>query len=125
MSADLGFVADAAERHPDELPPERSRDRLSQRRLPYAGWSDEAQHRAPAVFVQLLYGEVLDDPVLDVLEAVVVLVEHRPCVYQVVVVGRFVVPRDVEQPVEVVPRYGPLGRLRRDPLETAQLALGR
>ena len=30
MSPDLGFVVDAAEGHPNELPPERSRDRLAQ-----------------------------------------------------------------------------------------------
>ena len=82
VAADLGLVADAAERHADELAVERARDRLADRRLAGAGRPDQRQDRAgalvlldPALLAQLAHGEVLDDAVLDVVEAVVVGVE--------------------------------------------------
>ena len=49
VAADLGLVADAAERQAVELPSERARDRLSERRLADARRSDEAQDRAASL----------------------------------------------------------------------------
>ena len=46
VAADLGLVADAAERDADELAPERARDRLAERGLADAGRADEAEDRA-------------------------------------------------------------------------------
>ena len=45
VAADLGFVAHAAERDPDELAVHRARDRLAERRLADAGRADEAEDR--------------------------------------------------------------------------------
>ena len=83
MAADLRLVADAAERHPDELAVERLRHRLADRRLAGARRADQRQDRArplvgldAALLAQLGDRDVLDDPVLDVLEAGVVGVQH-------------------------------------------------
>ena len=83
MAADLRFVAHAAERDAHELAVHRARDRLAERRLADAGRADEAQDRAldrrrvaALLRLQLLHREVLDDPLLDLVEIVVVLVEH-------------------------------------------------
>src|SRR5207248_10312478 len=82
VPADLGLVADAAERHADELTPQRSRDRLADRRLPGARRADQGEDRTgplvfidPALLPQLANRDVLDDPVLDVLEAGVIRVQ--------------------------------------------------
>ena len=83
MAADLRLVADAAERHADELAVERARDRLADRRLAGAGRPDQREDRArlavgldAALLAELRDGDVLDDPVLDVVETGVVGVEH-------------------------------------------------
>ena len=63
-----------------ELATERARDAAAERRLADAGRADEAEDRALLVLLQLADGEVLEDALLDLLEAVVVLVEdlaHR------------------------------------------------
>ena len=85
VAADLGLVADAAEGDPDELPAERARDRLAERGLADAGRTGQQDHRAraaaadhlePALGAAAADGEVLHDPLLDLVEPVVVGVEH-------------------------------------------------
>ena len=83
MAADLRLVADAAERHAHELAVHRTCDRLADRRLPRSGRSDQRQDRAAALVIcdtallaELADGEILDDPLLHVVEARVIGVEH-------------------------------------------------
>src|SRR4030095_1513100 len=73
VTADLGLVTHATEREPVELPPERPRDRPSQRRLADAGRTDEAEDRILAFGPDLLHGQVLEDPVLDLVQPLVIL----------------------------------------------------
>ena len=90
VAADLGLVADAAERHAHELAAERSGDRLADRGLAGPGWAHEGEDRAgtlvrldPALLAQLAHGDVLDDPVLDVVEPCVIGVEDLAGVLRV------------------------------------------
>ena len=85
VPADLGLVAHAAEGDADELAAERARDRLAERGLADAGRPDEREHGTGAAAADDLqaalgaagaHGEVLDDAVLHVVQAVVVGVEH-------------------------------------------------
>ena len=69
----------------------------------------------------LLHGEVLDDPLLDLLEAEMVVVEHGLGAEQVLLDLRALAPRDAEQPVEVVAHDGRLGRHRRHLAQLLQL----
>ena len=78
MAADLGLVAHAAERDAHELAAERAGDRAAERGLADARRADEAEDRAAGVRLQLAHGEVFEDALLDLLEVVVVLVEHLP-----------------------------------------------
>jgi hypothetical protein len=84
VAADLGLVAHAAERHAHELAPVAPGDRLADRGLAGAGRADQREDGAgaasscmPRSTRSFLTAEVLDDPVLDVLETGVVGVEHR------------------------------------------------
>ena len=131
VPADLGLVSDAAERHADELAPGRARDRLADRGLARARRPDQREDRAgalvlldPALLAELGDGDVLDDPVLHVVQAGVVLVEHLARVDGVEPLLRALAPRHREQPVEVVADHRRLGRLVAHPLEPAELALG-
>ena len=75
MTADLGLVAHAAERHAHELAAGRLGDRLAERGLADAGRADQAQDRPGQLVGALLHGEILDDALLDLLQAVVIGVE--------------------------------------------------
>ena len=76
MAADLGLVAHAAERHAHELAAGRLGDRLAERGLADAGRADEAEDRPLQLVRAALHGEVFDDPLLDLVEAVMIGVEH-------------------------------------------------
>src|SRR4029453_15342216 len=78
MPADLRLVADAAEGDAHELPVHGPRDRLAARRLAHARRADEEEDGTLHVPLQLADREVLDDALLDLVEIVVILVEHAP-----------------------------------------------
>jgi hypothetical protein len=101
VAPDLGFVAHAAEREPQEFPVEGARDRPAERRLAHAGRPHEAQDRAFRLGRELAHGEELDDPHLDLLEVVVVLVEDLPRPREVEIVLGDVSPRQACEPVEI------------------------
>jgi len=88
VAADFGLVADAAEADADDLAAEGARDRLAQRGLADPGRTHQAEDRRASrpfgrlVVLALLgdrsdaltHSHVLDDAVLDLVEAVVVLI---------------------------------------------------
>src|SRR5579885_3731994 len=109
----------------------RPSDRLADRRLADARRADEGQDRAGAPVVaeaalgaQLPDRQVLDDPVLRVLEAGMVGVEHRARVLRVEPLVGALRPRHREEPVEVAADHLGLGRALADLLEPRELALG-
>ena len=75
----------------------------------------------PRSDAQLLDGQVLDDAVLDVLEARVVGVEHRARVDRIELLVGLLRPRHGDQPVEVGADHAGLGRLLAHALEPAEL----
>ncbi len=125
MAADLGLVADAADREPDELAAERVRDRMAERGLADAGRADETQDLARDLLPQLGDGEVLDDAVLHLLEVEMVGVEDLAGVCEVEVVVGERSPRERQDPLEVGADHAVLRGRRRQLLEPAELALCR
>jgi hypothetical protein len=75
VALDLGDVTEAADRDAVEAPVERAGNALCDRRLSDTGRADEAENLALDGAAQLADGKELKDPVLDVGQAVVVLVE--------------------------------------------------
>jgi hypothetical protein len=82
VAADVGLVAHAAQRDPDELAAHRLGDALAEARLAHARRADEAENRTRAAFadpalLELEHGEILDDAALDLLQVMVIAVEDR------------------------------------------------
>ena len=86
VAADLGLVANAADRDALELASQRPGDRAAEARLADPGRADEAEDRPRRVGLQLAHRQVLEDALLDLLEVVVVGVEHLARVGDVEVV---------------------------------------
>jgi hypothetical protein len=131
MAADLRLVADTAQRHPNELSIERLRDRLADRRLAGTRRADQREDRPgalvrldPALLAELRDRDVLDDPVLDVLETRVVGVEDLAGAHGVEHLFGAIAPRHCQQPVEVAADHLRLGRALAHPLEARELLLG-
>ena len=78
MAADFRLVVHAAEADAHELAAHGARDRLAERGLADAGRTDEAQDRRLALRRELAHREIFDDPPLDLVEIVMVLVEDAP-----------------------------------------------
>src|SRR5439155_26750169 len=112
---------------------ERSRHGFTERRLADTGWPDQCEDGArsasgcrlgqTALGAQLAHREVLEDAVLHVREAGVILIQDPAGFRDVEVVLGADVPRHVEQPVEVRADPALLRRLLRGALQPAELAL--
>ena len=89
--------------------------------LPTPGRADQAQDRALQPLHALRDGQVLDDAFLDLLEAVVVLVEDLLRGRDVVVHLGALLPRHLDQPVDVVAHDRRLRGHRRHQLQLVQL----
>jgi len=123
MPADLGLVADAAEREAHEFAARRARDRLREARLADAGGAHEAEHRALELLRERLHGEVLEDALFDLLEAIVILFEDVLGLFEIVALFALVVPGELEDPVDVVADDGRLCARRVHHLELLELFL--
>src|SRR5690606_23163591 len=124
MAADLGLVAHAAQAHAHELAVGRLGDGLAQRGLAHARRADQAQDRPLHLLDPRLHRQVLEDALLDLLQAVVVGVERVLRGLEVLAHLAALLPRHAQQPVEVVAHHRGLGRHRRHLLELVELALG-
>src|SRR6202521_2008317 len=106
MTADLSLVTHAAERDAHEVAPRGPRDRSAERGLADAGRADQAQDRAGQLVGALLDREILDDALLDLLQAEMVVVEDLLGVDEILLDLAPLVPRDRQQPVEIVAHDG-------------------
>ncbi len=124
MAADLRFVVHAAQRDADELASERPGDGLAERGFAHARRPDKAEDRTLHTRLKLLHGQVVEDPLLDLFEVVVILVEDRLALDEVDVLGaRGLGPRQRGHPFQIGPRHHVLGRGRRHLLQPLQLAV--
>ena len=124
VTADLGLVPHPAERQPHEFAVGRLGDRAAQRGLADARRADQAEDRALQRAGALLHGQVFQDAFLDLLQAIVVVVQDLFGLGQVDGLGLGLAPRDRQQPVEIVAHHRALGRHRAHVAQLLQLALG-
>ena len=120
MAADFRLVVHAAEADADEFAVHGARDRLAERGLADAGRSDEAQDRRLALRRELAHGEIFDDPPLDLVEVVVVLVEDAPRFGDVdrLLLGQR--PGQFDQPIEIGAHHAVFAGGFRHALQPAQ-----
>ena len=121
MPADLGLVPHAAEGETHELAAGGAGDRLRQRGLADARRSDEAEDRSLGLLDELAYGQELEDPLLDLLQAEVILVQDLLGLVDVLDLLGGLLPGNGDQPFDVVPRDRRLGGNAGHGLETLQL----
>jgi hypothetical protein len=124
VAADLRLVVHAPERDPLELAARGARDRLAERGLADARRPDEAQDRALAARVELPDGEMLEDAPLDLIEAVMVLVEDLPRLGDVDRLARFVLPGQLGEPFQVGAQHAALGAALAHALQPLELLGG-
>ena len=124
VAADLGLVAHTAQRHADELAVGRAGDALPERGLADARRSDEAQDRAAQILHALLHGEILDDALLDLLEAEVVGLEHFLGRRDVEMHFAALLPRGLHQPIDEIAHHGRFRGHRRHELQLGELGVG-
>ena len=124
MAADLGLVAHAAEREAHELPVQRAGDGLRERGLPDARRPDEADDRALRLLDELADRQELEDPLLDLLEAVVVVVQDLLGAGQVLGLAGGLLPGHAHEPLDVVARDRGLRGHRGHRFQPPQLLLG-
>ena len=124
MAANLGLVADAAERQAHEFASECARDRFAERSFTGARRPDEAQDRSLGVVLELAHREELEDALLDFFEVVMILVEHLARVFDVQIIFGRDAPRQADKPIEVGAHDGVLRRFGRDHLEALEFLVG-
>src|SRR5262249_58105276 len=150
MAADLGLVVHAAQADSHELAPHRAGDRLPQRSLAHPGRAHEAEDRlAPrfvfggdrkrsrtagrgwgtvfgpdiAVLTQLLHRQIIENPLFDLFQIVVILVEDHPGLPNINGGAGVTAPGKAAQPVEIALEHPVFRRPRLHLLEPAELAL--
>ncbi len=113
MTTNLGLVAHAAERHPDVIATDGMRDRAAEAGLANPWRADEADNRGTeAVTGQLADGDVLDDPLLDLLQPVVICLQDFGGLVEIEPVLRLNRPWQLRQPLEVGTDHADLWRER-------------
>ena len=122
MAADLGLVVHAAQADPDEFAVHGPRDGLAKRGLADAGRADEAEDRRLALGRQLAHGKIFDDPPLDLVEPVMVLVENAARFGEIDRLLRRQGPGQLDQPIEIIADHAIFGRRLGHPLQAAQFA---
>ena len=118
VATDLRFVTHAAQRLADKLTSQRPCNRLPQAGLARAGWPDKTEDDplplAPdqvgrllllplllALLPQSTHRQVFQDALLDIVQVVMVFVEHLPGVRDIQIVLALDVPRQAGQPIQV------------------------
>src|SRR5439155_7876967 len=75
MAADLRLVANAPHAYPDEIAPHGARDGAPERSLARAGRAGEAEDGTPEIVLELEDSEVLENPLLHLVQTEVLRVE--------------------------------------------------
>src|SRR5262249_30897382 len=75
MSADFRFIAHPTQTNPHKLAAERVGDRLAEAGLTNAWWPEKGKDRAVSLRIKFSYGQIFDQPLLDLFKIVVIAIE--------------------------------------------------
>ena len=123
MAADLRLVVDAAQRQTQIFLIERLGNGVPDGRLAGPGRTDQAEDRARALLRQLEYGQIFQDPLLDLFQPVVVALEDLLRAGEVLAVLPGLVPGHRKKGLDIAPEDRSLGGLRIQRSEAADLPL--
>lgn len=113
MTLDLGDIGQTSNRESVELPVQSPRDRFPDTSLSDTWRSDHTDDLSLDSTSEFTDGQELQNSVLDILETVVILIEHLDSMSNVKVLGRVNSPRDLSQPIEVISRHAVDKKARR------------
>ena len=123
VTADLGFVTHTTKADANEFAPRGFGNGFTKRRFTHTRRADKAHDRAFQLGRPLLHGKIFHDAFFNLFKAIVIIVEHLLCFDQVLFGARFDVPRDRQDPVEVVAHNCGFRRHRRHVFELFQLGV--
>ena len=101
MPADLRLIVQATKAHPHELAAHRASNRLSERRLANPWRASEAEDWALHLRRKLAHREILDDALLHLLQAVVIIGEHLGRLLDFDAIFGGDIPRHRDEPIDV------------------------
>ena len=108
MTSNLGLVPHASQRCAHELATHGPRDGLAERCLAHTRRPQEAEDGTLGVLHQAPDRQVFENPLLDAVEVVVVLVQNGPGVLDVEVIVALGLPGQIEDPLHVGSDHGAL-----------------
>ncbi len=112
MTTDLSLVTHATQRHANKLAVGGPRQGLAKRCLTNARRAYQTKHRAFQLTYALLYRQILENTLLDLFQAVVIVLQHLLGARDVVPYFAGLFPRHRRQPINVGAHDGGLGRHR-------------
>ena len=122
MTSNLRFIAHTAQRNPTELSTQSSRNRTAQRGLSGSGRTHKAENRPLEIPFQGKDCDVLDNPILHLLQAIVIFVQDSSSLLDIQAIFGDFGPRQFCHPLKVVPDDAVLGRCRRHLSQTIRLS---
>ncbi len=124
VATNLSLVAHSAKRKTVELAAHRPRHSLAQRSLAHARRADKAEDRPFGLRVQLAHCKKFKDALLDLLQAEVIFIQHCRRFDQVKQISRGLLPRQVNNPLNVGADDVGLGGIRVHHLQPLQFLEG-
>ena len=121
MTADFCFITHAAQRNAGKFALNSLGNTACQAGFAYARRSYQTQNRSACAFGQRTYCQILQNALLNLLQAVVVIIKNSLRLIQVkIILGEFA-PRQCQQRVNIGADYRSLRRHRRHVRQTSQL----
>ena len=105
MTLDLGNIGQTSNRESIELSIQSPCDRFPDTGLSDTWRSDHTDDLSLDSASKFTDGQELQDSVLDILETIMILIEDLDSMSDVKVLSRVNSPRDLGQPIEVIPRH--------------------
>ena len=123
MTADFRFITHTAQRNAGKFTLNSLGNTACQTGLAYARRSYQTQNRSACAFGQCTYCQILQNALLNLLQAVVVIIKNSLSLIQVkIILGKFA-PRQCQQRINIGADYRSLRRHRRHFRQTSQLLI--